>query len=224
MSTTTNFPLCAATTCARILCSYRASPRAATSAVTAIAPEKTPLRRFSRFHPGRQRRFTVLGFEFAWMPDRQGVSRVMRRTASRKLQAACRRLAAWIKQPRHLPGRDFFQRLNARLRGPYKSYGVGGNARSLHRFFNGAMDGPCKWLNRRGGKRQSVAWEPFPRLLDRLKIARPYITEVSRRSVYACGRCFAPRTRGHPRHRMRATCTPGTARGVPGHRHSYRRD
>jgi RNA-directed DNA polymerase len=119
------------------------------------------------------------------MPDRQGVSRVMRRTARRKLQAACRRLAEWIKQPRHLPGRDFFQRLNARLRGHYQYDGVRGHSRSLHRFFPWAMDCTFTWLNRRGGQRQRVAWEQFTRLLDRIQIARPSSTEVSRRRVYA---------------------------------------
>jgi RNA-directed DNA polymerase len=164
---------------------YRVLPKRLAKFRLQVAPEKTPLRRFSRFHPSMQRRFTFLGFEFAWMPDRKGVSRVMRRTARTKLQAACRRLAEWIKQHRHLPGRDFFQRLNARLRGHYHYDGVRGNSRSRHRFFNWAMDCTFKWLNRRGGKRQSMAWEQFTRLLDRIKIARPYITEVRRRRVYA---------------------------------------
>ena len=51
------------------------------------------------FHPSLGRRFTFLGFEFYWKPDRQGVPRVKRRTACRRLQAACRRIATsgqWI--------------------------------------------------------------------------------------------------------------------------------
>jgi hypothetical protein len=150
-----------------------------------IAPEKTHRRRFSRFHPGLPRRFTCLGCEVAWMPDRQGVSRVMRRTARRTLQAACRRLAEWIKQPRPLPGRDFFQRLNARLRGHDQYDGVRGHSRSLHRFFPWAMAWTLTWRNRRGGQRPRVAWEPCTRLLARLQIARPSSTEVSRRRVSA---------------------------------------
>jgi RNA-directed DNA polymerase len=164
---------------------YRVLPKRLAKFRLHIAPEKTHRRRFSRFHPGLQRRFTCLGFEVAWMPDRQGVSRVMRRTARRKLQAACRRLAEWIKQHRPLPGRDFFQRLNARLRGHYQYDGVRGHSRSLHRFFHGAMDCTFTWRNRRGGQRPRVAWEPFTRLLARIQIARPSITEVSRRRVYA---------------------------------------
>ena len=164
---------------------FRVLPKRLAKFNLQVAPEKTHLCRFSRFHPSKKRRFTFLGFEFFWTPDRHGVPRVMRRTARKKLQAACQRLAAWIKQHRHLPGRAFFQRLNARLRGHYNYYGVRGNARSLNRFFHWAMDCAFKWLNRRGGKRRSSTWEQFPCVLDRVKIARPRITEVPRRRVFA---------------------------------------
>jgi group II intron reverse transcriptase/maturase len=93
---------------------YRVLPKRLEKFNLQIAPEKTRLLRFSRFHPGMRRRFTFLGFEFYWMPDRQGVPRVTRRTARKKLQAACQRIKEWIKQHRHLPGQAFFQRLNAR--------------------------------------------------------------------------------------------------------------
>lgn len=49
-----------------------------------IAPAKTHRRRFSRFHPRRRRRFTCLGFECSWRPERQGVPRVTRRGRSRR--------------------------------------------------------------------------------------------------------------------------------------------
>ena len=63
-----------------------------------VAPEKTRILRFSRFHPSMKRRFTFLGFEFFWKEDRQGGPRVMRRTARKKLQGACRRIKEWIKR------------------------------------------------------------------------------------------------------------------------------
>jgi len=164
---------------------YRVLPKRLAKFHLQVAPEKTHLLRFSRFHPSMRRRFTFLGFELYWLPDRQGVPRVKRRPARKKLQAACRRIAAWIKQHRHLPGREFFRRLNARLRGHYNYYGGRGNFRALKRFFDWAMECTLKWLNRRGGKRQSLTWEQFPQVLDRVKIARPGITEVKRRRVYA---------------------------------------
>jgi RNA-directed DNA polymerase len=164
---------------------YRVLPKRLEKFHLQVAPEKTHLLRFSRFHPSMRRRFTFLGFELYWLPDRQGVPRVTRRTARKKLQAACRRMAEWIKQYRHLPGREFVRRVNARLRGHYNYYGVRGNFRALKRFFDWAMVCTLKWLNRRGGKRKSLTWEQFPQVLDRVKIARPGITEVKRRRVYA---------------------------------------
>jgi hypothetical protein len=47
------------------------------------------------------------------------------------------------------------------------------------------MDCTYKWLNRRGGKQSSDTWEQFTRLLDRVTIVRPCITEVKRRRVFA---------------------------------------
>ena len=163
---------------------YRVLPKRLGKCNLQVAPEKTRLLRFSRFHPSMQR-FTFLGFEFYWMPDRHGVPRVKRRTARKKLQAACWRITAWIKQPRHLPGRAFYRRLNTQLQGHDNSYGLQGNVRSLHRFFERAMRGVFKWRNRRGGKRQSFTWEQCTQGLDRVKIARPRITEVKRRRMFA---------------------------------------
>jgi len=188
-----------------------------------VAPEKTHRRRCRRCHPSTKRRFTLLGFAFVWMPDRHGVPRVMRRTARKKLPAACQRLTAWIKPPRHLPGRACFQRLHARLRGHDNSYGVRGNSRALNRCFPWAMDGTFTWLNRRGGQQRRDTWEPCTHVLNHVKIVRPRITEVPRRSVCACRLGFAPRKRVQPKNRMRENCTSGTVRGVPGNRHSYRR-
>jgi RNA-directed DNA polymerase len=202
---------------------YRVLPKRLKKCNLQVAPETPPLRRFSRFHPSMQRRFTLLGFAFAWMPDRHGVPRVMRRTARTTRQAACQRLTAWSKHHRHLLERECFQRLNARLRGHDTYDGVRGTSRSLTRCFRWAMASTFKWLNRRGGKQSSDTWEQFTRLLARVKIGRPCITEVKRQRVFACRLCFAPRTRVPPRNRMRENCTSGSARGVPGNRHSYRR-
>ena len=48
----------------------------------ALAPEKTQVLRFSRFHPSIERRVTFLGFELFWFIDREGIPRVRRRTAA----------------------------------------------------------------------------------------------------------------------------------------------
>ena len=150
-----------------------------------IAPSKTRLLRFSRFHPTKRRGFQYLGFDFNWFPDRQGVARVQRRTSAKKMRVASRKIKLWIKFNRHSSKEDFFRGLNRRLQGHYNYYGVRGNHRRINRFFRWAMECVFKWLNRRGGKRASFTWEQFLTLLDLVGIARPCITEVKRRRVFA---------------------------------------
>jgi RNA-directed DNA polymerase len=164
---------------------YRVLPKRLEKFNLEVAPEKTRLMRFSRFHPSMTRRFTFLGFEFFWKEDRKGTPRVMRRTGRKKLHAACRRVKEWIKLNRHMLVRAFFKDLNLRLRGHYNYYGVRGNSDALYRFFDWAMACAFKWLNRRGGKRRSFTWDRFIQVLDLVHIARPRITETSRRRVMA---------------------------------------
>jgi RNA-directed DNA polymerase len=162
---------------------YRALPNRLEKFGLELAPEKTRILRFSRFHPSMKQRFTFLSFEWYWFKDRRGVPRVMRRTAPKKLQGACRRLKDWIRSHRHLNGRQFVTALNRRLRGHYNYYGLHGNWRALARFFEWALLCAFKWLNRRGGKRNSFTFKAFTQAVKRLGIAYPRITESKRRHV-----------------------------------------
>jgi group II intron reverse transcriptase/maturase len=163
---------------------YRALPERLGKFALEVAPEKTRVLRFSRFHPTMKRRFTFLGFEFFWSKDRKGIVRVTRRTARAKLYSACRRIKEWIKKNRHLPGKELFRGLNIRLQGHYNYYGVYGNILSLYRFVWWVRICAFKWLNRRGGKKKSFTWEKFAAILDGALI-RPRITEMKHRRVYA---------------------------------------
>ncbi len=165
---------------------YRVLPKRLAKFKLELSKEKTRILRFSRFHPSMKRRFFFLGFEFFWKEDRQGEPRVKRRTARNRLQAACRRIKEWIKRNRHLTGRLFFKALNAKLRGHYNYYGVRGNSDSLYRFFKWAMECTLKWLNRRGGKRKSYTRDRFFKMLDRVGIIKPRITEQRKRRAFAC--------------------------------------
>jgi RNA-directed DNA polymerase len=143
-----------------------------------VAPEKTNMLRFSRFHPGLRRRFVFLGFETYWDKDSKGELRVKQRTARKKLQAACRRIKEWIKENRHLKGGNFIDALNKRLRGHYNYYNICGNLRSVWHFYDWAIKCSFKWLNRRGGKRNSFTWKAFDRAIARLGIAKPVMEMV----------------------------------------------
>ena len=160
---------------------YKAQPLRLGKFGLSIAPDKTNMLRFSRFHPGMKRRFTFLGFETHWTIDSKGLPRVMQRTAPKKLQGACKRIKDWIKKNRHLQGNEFIRALNRRLRGHFNYYGVVGNSSSLWRFYNWAIQCAFKWLNRRGGKRKSFTWDAFSRAIDRLGILKPALPEAKKR-------------------------------------------
>ena len=164
---------------------YRVLPKRLEKFGLEVAPDKSRCLRFSRFHPSLKRRFTFLGFEIFWALDRRGTARVKRRTAPKKLQGACRRIKEWIRNHRHLPGRDFFRGLNLRLRGRYHYFGLRGNSGALYRFYGWAITCTFKWLNRRGGKRRSFTWSQFNVVLEQVGIERPRITEVKSRRVFA---------------------------------------
>jgi len=159
---------------------YRVLPTRLAKFALQVAPDKTRVQRFSRFHPGLPRRFAFLGFELYWNRDRRGALRVMKRTARKKLHSAKRRIKAWIRANRHLPGRAFVKALNRKLIGHYNYYGLRSNEQSLHSFYQWAIACAYKWLNRRGGKRSSFTWAQFSKALKRLQVAWPRTTEKQR--------------------------------------------
>ena len=164
---------------------YQAMPARLAKFGLTIAPEKTRMLTFTRFKPGSPQRFTFLGFEFHWGQNRDGSPRVKQRTARKKLQQAKRTLTGWIKANRHLPGKTFIQALNRKLVGHYNYFGLPGNEHSLSSFFQHATERAFKWLNRRGGKKDSFNWATFKRALDKLNIARPRTAAYQQRhSIY----------------------------------------
>jgi RNA-directed DNA polymerase len=159
---------------------HRAMPQRLEKFGLTVAPEKTRLLRFSRFHPGLRRRFAFLGFELSWARDRRGDLRVMKRTARKKLQMAKRRIKQWISGNRHLPGQQFIKALNRKLVGHYNYFGVRSNGDSVNNFYRHAIGCAFKWLNRRGGKKRSFTWARFKLALKRLGVALPRVVERRR--------------------------------------------
>ena len=135
---------------------YRVLPKRLGKFNLQVAPEKTRILRFSRFHPGMKRRFTFLGFEFYWKADRQGVPRVKRRTARKKLPARLPTDHGMDQATSAPAGASILHRAECAAAGPLQLlWRARATPRSLYRFFHWAMDCAFKWLNRRGGKRRS---------------------------------------------------------------------
>jgi RNA-directed DNA polymerase len=147
-----------------------------------IHPEKTRLVPFVR--PGRgptgpgpgaeppPGSFDFLGFTHYWSRSRQGNWVVKRQTAGSRLRRAIKAIALWCRLNRHLPIREQYQALVAKLRGHYQYYGVIGNLPSLHRFYYAVVCLWQKWLSRRQRCGQ-MPWPQYLGLLRRLVLPWP---------------------------------------------------
>jgi RNA-directed DNA polymerase len=146
-----------------------------------VAPEKTHLKRFSRFYPGRERSFQFLGFEYYWSLDKNKQPRLRRHTSTEKLKTAMSEFYRWIKFNRSKPLRETMPVLKRKLMGFQNYFGLPNNSRSLSRLSNYVLHSLYKWLNRRS-QRRSYNWSSFKDMLGYFKIEP---LRVRKRSVIA---------------------------------------
>jgi group II intron reverse transcriptase/maturase len=158
---------------------YRVLPKRLNKFGLSVAPEKTHLKRFSRFHPGRKRSFQFLGFEFYWSFDANKKPRIRRYTASKTLKAAMSEFYQWIKLNRSRPLKETMPILKRKLMGFQNYFGLPDNSRSLSRLSNYVVRSLYKWLNRRS-QRRSYNWSSFKDMLGYFKIEP---LRVSKRSI-----------------------------------------
>jgi group II intron reverse transcriptase/maturase len=143
-----------------------------------VAADKTKTLRFGHNGGPHNGRFDFLGFEFYWEADRKGKPRVKRRTATKKWQAARRKMAEWIKKHRHQKLSRTLRTLKAKLQGAWNYYGLIGNYRRMQLFYEETLRVLHKWLNRRS-QRKGTNWRTLNRLLARFQIPPPRIVEKS---------------------------------------------
>ena len=141
-----------------------------------LSEEKTRLVPFERGNPSGNGGFDFLGFQYHWERTRTGRWKVQRRTAPSRLRRSAARFTEWIMKNRHERLAALLARLRRKLAGYWQYYGVGGNGRSLDKFWRLVVEGLYKWLNRRSQKR-SLTWANLKRTLKRHAIPRPRITE-----------------------------------------------
>lgn len=143
---------------------YRTLPKRLARFGLKVAPAKTCIHRFSRFHPSRKRRFTFLGFEFYWEADSKGEPRVWRRTARERLRRSIKACKEWVKTHRHYPLPKLIPAMIRKVRGHYNYFRAVGNMTSLWIFHREVVKLLYKWLNRRS-QRRSLTWDGVKRVL-----------------------------------------------------------
>lgn len=129
-----------------------------------VAPEKTSLKRFSRFHPGQQRHFEFLGFRFYWEVDFNGEPRLRRKTAPKKHKTALQNFYAWIKDNRHRRLDHWMPHLKRKIVGFRNYFALPDNSLSVGRIYDHILNSLYIWLNRRSG-RKSYTWSGMKEML-----------------------------------------------------------
>ena len=118
--------------------------------------------------------FDFLGFTFYVSKNRQGKNTVKLQTSTKKLKAKRLNAKVWLRANMHLPVPLLIERLNLKLRGHYRYYGVTHNAKKMVDFYQ-----YVKWqllrVLRRRSQHDKTNWETFNALLAKTPVLSPKI-------------------------------------------------
>lgn len=133
-----------------------------------IAEEKTKIMEFGRFAEERRHKrgegkpetFDFLGFTHYCSKSKNGKFRVKRKTSRKKFKAKLKHFAEWLYQNMHTEIGELIKKINVKLVGYYRYYGVTDNTNRIHAFGYYIRRKLFEILNRRSQKK-SLTWEGF---------------------------------------------------------------
>ena len=139
-----------------------------------IHPDKTRLVEFRKSKElrdpnGGPGHFDFLGFTHYWGKARNGRWTVKRKTAKNRLSRALKAMGEWVRKQRHRPVREQWRKINQKLVGHYRYYGITGNSDALKRLRYEVGRRWKFWLNRRS-QRARMNWKKMNKLLDRFPL------------------------------------------------------
>ena len=102
-----------------------------------------------------------------------GKYKLIHNTASKKLKAKMQTAKAWLHEQCHEKPAEIIRKLNVKLVGHYRYYGISDNYNKIKSFKNYCRKQLYTVLNRRSQKK--LTWEKFNRILEFNPIALPKI-------------------------------------------------
>ena len=147
-----------------------------------IAEEKTKIIVFGRYAEERRtvkenskpETFDFLGFTHYCIKSRQGKFRVKRKTSREKFKAKIQECKVWLKQNMHTPIEELIKKLNQKLVGHFRYYGISDNIHKMTAYRYIIRRKLFSILNRRS-QRKSFTWEKFAKLEERFPLAKAKI-------------------------------------------------
>jgi len=142
-----------------------------------LSREKSKIIRFGRFakensENGRTETFDFLGFTHINGKTRTGKYRVVHRTSKKKLAVKFRNVKDWLWKNMHGKFSDLISKLNRKMVGHYRYYGISGNFKGIQKFYEFVKKAVYKVENRRS-QRSWLTWARYARLLEKFPILRP---------------------------------------------------
>ena len=139
---------------------------------TTLIPFKNPGRK-SADEP-ENKSFDFLGFTFYWSKSRRGYWVIKKKTAKKRLARFMRSLWHWCRNNRHLPLKEQYGAICAKLRGYYQYFGVICNYKALAAVYEYAQKAWRYWLSRRSHKGW-ICWDKFQIIKSKFKFPCPKI-------------------------------------------------
>ncbi len=144
-----------------------------------LSKEKSKIIRFGRFAKqhsadGKTETFDFLGFTHINGVTLTGKYTVLHRTSKEKLKTKKQSVKGWLRENIHGKPSNTIERLNKKLVGHYRYYGISGNYEGLLKFYRYIMSTLYKTLTRRS-QRAYLSWKRYRMLLQKHPIAEPKI-------------------------------------------------
>ncbi len=147
-----------------------------------IAEDKTKIIKFGRFASEdceadgmtKPDTFDFLGFTHYCGKSAKGYFRVKRKTSRKKFIASTKKFKEWLRENLTTPAPEVMRKLNIKLNGYYRYYGITDNIHSMSLFADEVRNRLFKMLNRRSQK-GSMNWDKYALFLKKYPLARPKI-------------------------------------------------
>lgn len=135
---------------------------------------------------GKTETFDFLGLIFyCGKGMKSGKFCVKLKTSRKKYSQKLKEMKDWLYANKNLPVRELIKRLNTKLVGHYRYYGVSHNSKKIGSFLHYVQRYLYKALNRRSQKK-SYRWNGFADMLKVYPLAKPKIYV----SLYRCECCY----------------------------------
>lgn len=139
-----------------------------------IAENKSKIIKFGKRAEDSKESFDFLGFTHINGRNRKGNYKLVHKTSKKKMKDKKQKVKKWIKENIQQPIVTIINKLNIKLQGHYRYYGISDNIRAMNNFRNYCIWELYRQLRRRSQK-DKTGYTKFVRILKYNPIVKPKI-------------------------------------------------